>query len=74
MYSSLDFLGDIGGLYGTFNGFASTFTLLLNFNGVYHLLTSKLFKAETRVAGSNTDAKTDAEGRRKSVIGSLFAK
>ena len=45
VYSSLDFLADVGGLYGAFNGFASTVSLILNFNGLYHLLTSTLFKA-----------------------------
>ena len=46
MYNVLDYLGDIGGLFGTFTGFATIFSLVLNFNGVYHLLTSMLFKVE----------------------------
>ena len=49
VYSALDYLADIGGLFGTFNGFATTISLILNFNGVYHLLTSSLFKAKTNI-------------------------
>ena len=44
VYNVLDYLGDIGGLFGTFTGLATTFSLILNFNGVYHLLTSQLFR------------------------------
>ena len=47
VYNVLDYLGDIGGLFGTFSGLASVFTLILNFNGVYHLMTSSLFSVET---------------------------
>ena len=50
VYNTLDYLGDIGGLFGTFNGFATAFSLILNFNGVYHMLTSNLFRAQTSVA------------------------
>ncbi len=50
VYSSLDYLADIGGLFGTFNGFANTLSLILNFNGVYHLLTSSLFSVETQIS------------------------
>ena len=48
-YGLLDYLADIGGLFGTFNGFATVTTLVLNFNGVYHLLTSGLFSVETNI-------------------------
>lgn len=48
-YGFLDYLADIGGLFGTFNGFATVVTLILNFNGVYHLLTSGLFTVETDI-------------------------
>ena len=48
-YGFLDYLADIGGLYGTFNGFATVITLILNYNGVYHLLTSGLFTVETDI-------------------------
>ena len=47
VYNVLDYLGDIGGLFGIFSGFASVFSLIMNFNGVYHLLTSSLFRVET---------------------------
>lgn len=50
VYNMLDFLGDIGGLYGAFNGVATVLCLVLNFNGEYHLLTSSLFSVQTKVA------------------------
>ena len=53
VYNVLDYLGDIGGLFGTFSGLASVFTLILNFNGVYHLMTSSLFSVETDIAGAS---------------------
>lgn len=57
MYGLLDYLADIGGLFGTFNGFSTVFTLILSYNGVYHLLTSGLFSVETNVIRkvNNTD-------------------
>lgn len=42
-YGMLDYLADIGGLFGTFNGFATVFILIVSYNGVYHLLASGLF-------------------------------
>ena len=48
--NTFDFFGDIGGLYGTLNGFAFSFSFLMNYNGVYHLLTSRLFKSHTGIA------------------------
>lgn len=63
IYSFLDYLGDIGGLYGSFNGMASVVSLLLNFNGVYHLLTSSLFRVETKIVPSINSA-----DKRKSVF------
>ena len=53
VYNVLDYLGDIGGLFGTFNGLANTFSLIMNFNGVYHLLTSSLFSVETKIVNPN---------------------
>ena len=50
VYNVLDYLGDIGGLFGTFNGAAAAFSLILNFNGAYHLLTSSLFSVQTKIA------------------------
>jgi len=43
VYSLLEFVGDIGGIFGSFNGLATVFSLIMNFNGVYHLLTSALY-------------------------------
>ena len=50
VYNTLDYLGDIGGLFGSFNAIATAFSLIMNFNGVYHMLTSSLFKVQTSVA------------------------
>ena len=43
-YNSFDFLADIGGLFVIFTGIATIASLIINFNGVYYLLTSQLFK------------------------------
>ena len=56
VYNILDYLGDIGGLFGTFTALATVFSLILNYNGVYHLLTSSLFKLETKIPGAASAA------------------
>lgn len=71
VYNLLDYLGDIGGLFGTFTGLATTFSLILNYNGVYHLLTSSLFQVETRIAGAANDLSTFSKS--KGGLGSIFA-
>ena len=43
-YTLLDYLRDIGGLLGAFNGVFSGIVFILNFNGLYQLMTSRLFK------------------------------
>ena len=81
VYSFLDYLGDIGGLFGILTGFASTFSLILNFNGVYHLLTSVLFSVESKVAVASKQRAEDLSGlsssvgsRRKSISINMLAK
>ena len=71
VYSILDYLGDIGGLFGTFTGLATAFSLILNFHGVYHLLTSLLFKVETPNMNSSQKANTSTNGAEG--LKSLFA-
>lgn len=53
VYNILDYLGDIGGLFGTFNGLATVFSLVMNYNGVYHLLTSSLFQVTSSLTNKN---------------------
>lgn len=53
VYTMLDYLGDIGGLYGTFNGFCIVMNLFLNFNGVYHLLTSSTYQVQSKISNLN---------------------
>ena len=43
-YSLLDYLRDIGGLFGAFNAIFGSIVFVLNFNGLYHLLTSTMFR------------------------------
>ena len=43
----LDLLRDIGGLFNAFNAIFSGIVIFLNYNGLYHWLTSKLFRAES---------------------------
>ena len=43
-YTFLDYLGDIGGLFGAFNALFTGIVFILNYNGIYHLLTSILYK------------------------------
>ena len=46
-YGLLDFLRDIGGLFGAFNAIFGSIVFILNFNGLYQLLTSTLFRVQT---------------------------
>ena len=46
-YNLLDYLRDIGGLLGAISGLCMTIMIALNFDGYYHLLTSKLYKLKT---------------------------
>ena len=39
-YTILDYLRDIGGLLGSFNGIFTGLIFIVNFNGLYHWLTS----------------------------------
>ena len=43
-FTFLDFLRDIGGLLGSFNGIFSGLVFILNYNGLYHWLTSQLYQ------------------------------
>ena len=43
-YSLLDYLRDIGGLFGAFNAIFGAIVFILNFNGLYQLLTSTMFR------------------------------
>lgn len=74
VYNVLDYLGDIGGLFGTFTGLATTFTLILNFNGIYHKLTSLLFRAQTLslMASQKSSQKKSAENNGGGKLQSLF--
>ena len=49
VYSLLDYFANVGGLFVIFNRIGLVFTLCLSYNGVYHKLTSDLFKVETNV-------------------------
>jgi len=40
----LDYLRDIGGLFGAFNAIFGTIVFILNFNGLYQLITSTMFR------------------------------
>ena len=46
-YSLLDFLRDIGGLYGAFNAIFTGIVLVLNYDGMYQWLSSILFKVQS---------------------------
>ena len=46
-YSLLDFLRDIGGLFGAFNAIFTGIVWVLNFNGIYQWLSSNLFKVQS---------------------------
>ena len=74
VYSFLDYLGDIGGLFGTFNGFAGTVSLILNFNGLYHLLTSSLFRVESKISKAAKTATNGEEEKKESRVSNLLAK
>ena len=46
VYTILDLLRDIGGLYGALNAIFTAIVFILNFDGLYQWLTSKLFRVE----------------------------
>lgn len=46
-YSTLDYLRDIGGLFGAINAIFTAIVFVLNFNGIQHWLTTLLFRVET---------------------------
>ena len=70
VYNVLDYLGDIGGLFGTFNGFGALTSLILNFNGVYHLLTSSLFSVETKITNTQDNFANEPPRSMKSMFAS----
>ena len=75
VYTFLDYLGDIGGLFGTFTGLATTFSLILNFNGVYHKLTSLLFKVQNmNISASQQQQSQSQTGAENSGLANLFAR
>ena len=45
-YSLLDYLRDIGGLFGAFNALFTGIVYFFNFNGLYQWLTSMLFRVQ----------------------------
>ena len=47
-YTILDFLRDIGGLFGAVHGIFSAFVFLLNFESLYQWLTSQLFRVQLK--------------------------
>ena len=44
IYTLLAYLRDIGGLFGAFNGIFGSLIFILTFNGLYQLLTSRLYR------------------------------
>ena len=46
-YTILDYLRDIGGLLGSFNGIFTGLIFIVNFNGLYHWLTSQLYTVQS---------------------------
>ena len=46
-YALLDFLRDIGGLFGAFNAIFTGIVLILNFDGMYQWLSSMLFRVQS---------------------------
>ena len=65
-YTFLDYLRDIGGLLGSLYGFFTVIVFFMNFNGLYHLLTSQLFRVQSLsehfsgIIGKTTKAKGSA--------------
>ena len=45
-YSFLDYLRDIGGLFSSFNAIFNGLVFILNYNGLFQLLTSRLFRIQ----------------------------
>jgi hypothetical protein len=48
----LDYLRDIGGLFGAFNAIFGSIVFILNFNGMFQMLTSTLFRVQTMTQAS----------------------
>lgn len=46
-YGFLDYLRDIGGLFGAFNAIFTGIVLVLNYDGMYQWLSSILFRVQT---------------------------
>lgn len=46
-YTFLDYMRDIGGLFGAFNAIFGALIFILNFNGLYQFITSRLFQVQT---------------------------
>ena len=46
-YSLLDYLRDIGGLFGAFNAIITVIVFVLNFNAMHQWLTSLLFRVQS---------------------------
>ena len=44
IYTILGLLRDVGGLWGALSGISSGITFILTFNGLYQLLTSRLYR------------------------------
>ena len=49
VYSLLDYLADIGGLFNAINGLAFVTNYVMTYHGVYHKLTSTMYSVETDV-------------------------
>ena len=64
VYSSLDFLGDIGGLYGALLPFFSFCILMLQYRGAYMFIMSDMLKRPSNLQRRNDDQiKRYKEGR-----------
>ena len=62
-YSLLDYLRDIGGLFGAFNAIFGSIVFILNFNGLYQLLTSTLFRVQSLTSMSQKDRHKQTRGK-----------
>ena len=47
VYTVLGFLRDVGGLLGALNGIFNGIAFVLTFNGLYQLLTSRLYRVDS---------------------------
>ena len=53
IYTLLSFLKDIGGLFSAFNGMFGGLMFILTFNGLYQLLTSRLYRVNVLPENAN---------------------